>query len=91
MSQAATKPLRLGEIDKDITDLKARERFVLFVVATNNDVSPAEIEAVTGFHRTYVRDQLTELKRRGWVEARPDISDPRAHHYEAILEASDND
>jgi len=90
MSQAATKPLRLGEIDKDITDLKARERFILHVVGTNNDVSSADIEAVTGFAGSHVRETLTELKRRGWVEARPDISDPRAHHYEAILEASDD-
>jgi len=74
--------MNLSDVDRDVADLTAAQRFALYVVATGNDVTASDVADATGFCSTHTRDQLTALKRDGWIEARPNPTEPRCSYYE---------
>jgi DNA-binding MarR family transcriptional regulator len=64
LTEAGIKPTHVG---------------VLLLIRESEPVTPSELERISGFAATTLRDRVKQLLREGLVERRPDANDRRSY------------
>jgi len=77
--------MTLGDLDVDLSEIRATDRLILYVLKTNKPMTQAELSHETGYTDGQVRFAVQTLKREGLIKPLPNPAEPRSFIYEATV------